>query len=147
LPILIGGDGERKTLHTVAKYADAWNTSGDVDFVRHKDQVLRRWCEQVGRDQAVIERTLGLGLVVIRDDPKDADHYVQEVRRVNPGYNDPPKIGTSDEIVEYLMPFVELGFTHIFYDLTPPFDMETLERFVGEVKPALESAVPTAGRR
>jgi alkanesulfonate monooxygenase SsuD/methylene tetrahydromethanopterin reductase-like flavin-dependent oxidoreductase (luciferase family) len=147
LPILIGGDGERKTLHTVAKYADAWNTGGDVDFVRHKDQVLRRWCEQVGRDESEIERTLGLGLVVIRDDPKDADRYVEEVRRVNPGYDDPPKVGTSDDIAEYLVPFVELGFKHIFYDLTPPFDMETLERFVGEVKPALESAVPAAGRR
>ena len=67
LPILIGGDGEKKTLHTVA-YADAWNTHGDVEFVRHKDAVLRRWCKTVGRDQAEIERTLGLGLVVIRDD-------------------------------------------------------------------------------
>ena len=145
LPILIGGDGEKKTLHTVAKYADAWNTGGDIDFVRHKDGVLRRWCEQVGRDESEIERTLGLGLVVIRDDPKDARRYVEEVGRVNPGYDDPPKIGTSDEIAEYLVPFVELGFRHIFYDLTPPFDMETLERFVGEVRPALESGVPAAG--
>jgi alkanesulfonate monooxygenase SsuD/methylene tetrahydromethanopterin reductase-like flavin-dependent oxidoreductase (luciferase family) len=147
LPILIGGDGEKKTLHTVAKYADAWNTGGDIDFVRHKDEVLRRWCEEVGRDQAEIERTLGLGLVVIRDDPKDARRYVEEVQRVNPGYDDPPKIGTSDEIAAYLAPFVELGFRHIFYDLTPPFDMETLERFVGEVRPAVEAGVAAAGRR
>ena len=46
LPILIGGDGERKTLATVARYADAWNTGGDIDFVRHKDEVLRRWCDE-----------------------------------------------------------------------------------------------------
>ena len=36
--------------------------------------------------------------------------------------------------------YVELGFHHIFFDLPAPFDDETLERFVGEVKPALESA-------
>jgi alkanesulfonate monooxygenase SsuD/methylene tetrahydromethanopterin reductase-like flavin-dependent oxidoreductase (luciferase family) len=141
LPILIGGDGEKKTLHTVAKYADAWNTAGDIEFVRHKDSVLRRWCEEVGRDQSEIERTLGLGLVVIRDDPRDAQRYVEEVQRHHPGYDDPPKIGTADEIAEHLAPFVELGFRHIFYDLTAPFDDETLERFVGEVKPALESGV------
>jgi F420-dependent oxidoreductase-like protein len=146
LPILIGGDGEKKTLHTVAKYADAWNTAGDIEFVRHKDSVLRRWCEEVGRDQSEIERTLGLGLVVIRDDPRDAQRYVEEVQRRHPGYDDPPKIGTADEIAERLAPFVELGFRHIFYDLTAPFDDETLERFVGEVKPALESGVGAHAR-
>ena len=144
LPILIGGDGEKKTLHTVAKYADAWNTGGDIDFVRHKDQVLRRWCEEVDRDQAEIERSLGLGLVVIRDDPRDAARYVEEVQKRHPGYDDPPKIGSAQEVADLLAPYVELGFRHIFYDLTAPFDDETLERFVGEVKPMLES-IGTAG--
>ena len=58
LPILIGGSGERKTLATVARYADAWNTGGDLERVRHKDEVLRRWCDEVGRDESEIERTL-----------------------------------------------------------------------------------------
>jgi alkanesulfonate monooxygenase SsuD/methylene tetrahydromethanopterin reductase-like flavin-dependent oxidoreductase (luciferase family) len=147
LPILVGGDGEKKTLHTVAKYADAWNTAGDIDFVRHKDSVLRRWCEEVGRDEAEIERTLGLGLVVIRDDPRDAQRYVEEVKRRHPGYDDPPKIGTSEQLADSLAPFVELGFRHIFYDLTAPFDDETLERFVTEVTPALESGVGATARR
>src|SRR3712207_4389162 len=44
LPILIGGAGEKKTLRTVAKDADAWNVGGSVDTVRHKDAVLRRHC-------------------------------------------------------------------------------------------------------
>src|SRR3954449_1883060 len=66
LPILIGGSGERKTLKTVAKYADAWNTGGDIDKIRHKDEVLRRWCDEVGRDESEIERTLGAGSVVLR---------------------------------------------------------------------------------
>ena len=138
LPILIGGDGERKTLHTVAKYADAWNTGGDIEFVRHKDEVLRRWCDEVGRDEAEIERTLGLGTVIIRDREADARAYYAEVQRQHPGFDDPPKIGTSDEIADYLRPFVELGFRHVFFDASAPFDDETLERFVREVKPRLE---------
>jgi len=138
LPILIGGDGEKKTLHTVAKYADAWNTGGDVDFVRHKDEVLRRWCDEVGRDQAEIERTLGMGTVIIRDKQSDAEAYYAEVQRQHPGFSDKPKIGTADEIAERLRPYVELGFRHIFFDASAPFDDETLQRFVGEVKPMLE---------
>ncbi|HEY3522874.1 MAG TPA: TIGR03560 family F420-dependent LLM class oxidoreductase [Candidatus Limnocylindrales bacterium] len=138
LPILIGGDGERKTLHTVAKYADAWNTGGDVEFVRHKDEVLRRWCDEVGRDESEIERTLGLGTVIIRDREPDARAYYAELQRRHPGFDDPPRIGSADEIAESLRPYVELGFRHIFFDGSAPFDDETLERFVREVKPRLE---------
>jgi alkanesulfonate monooxygenase SsuD/methylene tetrahydromethanopterin reductase-like flavin-dependent oxidoreductase (luciferase family) len=144
LPILIGGDGERKTLHTVAKYADAWNTGGDIDFVRHKDEVLRRWCREVGRDESEIERTLGLGLVIIRDDPAAAQKVDAAYRKQHPGYDESPRIGTAEQIAESLEPYVRLGFRHIFFDAPAPFDDETIERFVGEVKPMLEAS--TAAR-
>ena len=139
LPILIGGNGERKTLATVARYADAWNTGGDIEFVRHKDEVLRRWCRDVGRDEAEIERTLGLGLVIIRDDPAEA----RRMRRCLPAAASGPKgrnrrSGTAEQIAESLRPYVDLGFRHIFFDAPAPFDDETLSRFVGEVKPMLE---------
>src|SRR3954462_9223594 len=41
LPIMIGGSGEKKTLKTVARYADMWNAMGPVDVMRHKIEVLR----------------------------------------------------------------------------------------------------------
>jgi len=146
LPILIGGSGEKKTLHTVAKYADAWNAGGDIDEVRHKDEVLRRWCKEVGRDEAEIERTLGLGLVVIRDDPAEARRVDAVFREHHPGFDEEGRVGSAAEIAESLIPYVQLGFRHIFYDAPAPFDEETLERFVGEVKPVLEQAAAvTAG--
>src|SRR5437868_1562357 len=51
LPLWIGGGGERKTLRTVAKYADGWN----VPFIapeqfRAKRAVLAEHCEKIGRD-------------------------------------------------------------------------------------------------
>ncbi len=102
LPILIGGDGEKKTLATVARYADTWNTGGDIEFVRHKDEVLRRWCEDVGRDEAEIERTLGLGLVIIRDDPAEARRIDAVFREQHPGFSEAPKVGSADQIAESL---------------------------------------------
>jgi len=147
IPILIGGDGEKKTLHTVAKYADAWNTGGDIEFVRHKDEVLRRWCDTVGRDQSEIERTLGLGLVVIRDDMAAARRAEAAIREHHPGYDEAGRLGSAAQIAESLVPYVELGFRHIFFDSPAPFDGETLERFVGEVKPILAAATGAQARR
>ena len=71
LPILIGGSGPRKTLRTVARYADAWNTSGTTEEVAAKDAILRQHCAEVGRDQATIERTVSFP-IVIRDQPAEA---------------------------------------------------------------------------
>lgn len=56
-PILIGGSGEQKTLLLVAKYAQACNVFGNSD-VAHKFDVLRRHCEDVGRDYDEIEKTV-----------------------------------------------------------------------------------------
>jgi F420-dependent oxidoreductase-like protein len=59
-PILIGGDGEKKTLRLVAQYADIWNSiSNDVDALAHKIEVLNRHCEKVGRDPGDIRKTSG----------------------------------------------------------------------------------------
>jgi probable F420-dependent oxidoreductase len=58
LPLLIGGGGEKVTLRLVATYADAWNGFGPPETFGHKNAVLDRWCEEVGRDPADIERTV-----------------------------------------------------------------------------------------
>ncbi len=65
--VLIGGGGERKTLRLVAKYADACNIIGDSATVTHKVDVLRRHCDEVGRDPGEIEVTALIGV------PEDAD--------------------------------------------------------------------------
>jgi alkanesulfonate monooxygenase SsuD/methylene tetrahydromethanopterin reductase-like flavin-dependent oxidoreductase (luciferase family) len=63
-PILVGGEGEKKTLRLVAKYADACNlyAFGSNDEIARKLEVLRRHCEDIGRPYDEIERT-ALGMV------------------------------------------------------------------------------------
>lgn len=55
-PILIAGDGERRTLPLVARYADACNLRPSPE-IPHKLDVLRRSCEAEGRDYDAIEKT------------------------------------------------------------------------------------------
>jgi probable F420-dependent oxidoreductase len=67
LPILIGGGGEKVTLRLVAEHADAWNTFGPPDTYAHKNAVLDKWCEELGRDPGTIERTVGIGAHEVDD--------------------------------------------------------------------------------
>jgi probable F420-dependent oxidoreductase len=73
LPTLIGGGGERVTLRLVAEHADAWNTFGPPETFAHKNEVLDRWCERVGRNPRQVERTVGIR----PDELSDVDAYRQ----------------------------------------------------------------------
>ena len=53
--ILIGGSGERKTLRIAAQYADAMNIICAPNELEHKIDVLRRHCEDLGRDPNEVE--------------------------------------------------------------------------------------------
>jgi alkanesulfonate monooxygenase SsuD/methylene tetrahydromethanopterin reductase-like flavin-dependent oxidoreductase (luciferase family) len=143
LPIMIGGSGEKKTLRTVAKYADMWNAMGDVAKLTHKVDVLRQHCEDVGRDIAQIEFTLGIK-ATIRDSAKEADkvwkaaleHNHTPLSRV--ADDDTWWTGTPAQLAERLGPYRELGFHTVISEQPAPYDTETLERLIGEVKPLAE---------
>ena len=143
LPIMIGGSGEKKTLRSVAKYADMWNAMGPVDVMRHKIEVLRGHCADVGRDPSEIEFTLGIK-ATIRDSEAEADKVwkaamehnktpLSEVEDDDTFWN-----GTAEQLAERLAPYIELGFTTVISEQPAPYDDETLERLVGQVKPLLE---------
>jgi alkanesulfonate monooxygenase SsuD/methylene tetrahydromethanopterin reductase-like flavin-dependent oxidoreductase (luciferase family) len=140
LPLLVGGGGERKTLATVARYADIWNIGDDVEVARHKVAVLDRWCAEVGRDPLDIERTLGVGPLVIRDNAREGRACIDALRRHNPGWTEPIEAMGPGAIVDRLTPFLELGFRSFHIDLPAPFDIETLARFASDVRPALARA-------
>jgi F420-dependent oxidoreductase-like protein len=54
-PIVIGGTGERRTLRSVARFAQHWNfPGGDVEQFRHKLGVLAGHCADFGRDPSEI---------------------------------------------------------------------------------------------
>ena len=139
LPILVGGGGERKTLRIVAKYADACNFGGGFENVKHKDEILRRHCTEVGRDESEIERTVGMGVCVIRDDPAEARRVANEIFAHN-GNAEPWKsqlVGTVDDVVEAMLPALGIGFRHFIIGFPSPYDAESMERLISEVKPRL----------
>ena len=78
-PIVIGGKGERRTLRTVARFADHWNVAPiDDDEWRHKMDVLARHCEDAGRGRDEIMTSM-----MVRFNPDDLDGLVAEFRRLD----------------------------------------------------------------
>ncbi|OGN82649.1 MAG: hypothetical protein A2X23_09345 [Chloroflexi bacterium GWC2_73_18] len=132
LPIMIGGSGERKTLRTVAAYADGWNTGGSVERVARKVAVLEEHCAAVGRDPAEIERTFGPS-IVIRDDPEEARRVYAAALAHNgdvfTGEED-AWFGPPEAIAERWRPYLAYGMRHLIADLPAPFDLETVERLI-----------------
>jgi F420-dependent oxidoreductase-like protein len=70
-PILIGGNGESKTLRLVARYAQACNIMPTPGLsLSGKLDVLRQHCEQEGRDYDEIEKTVLVSFDVGADGEK-----------------------------------------------------------------------------
>jgi F420-dependent oxidoreductase-like protein len=118
-PILIGGDGEKKTLRLVAEYADVWNSmESDVDVLKHKIDVLNRHCDTVGRDPSNIRTTSG-GLALLNPF-EDIDAYLKTVQRfaelgvdminVGPLPGNPDPVGYIRRLGDELVPrLTEIG--------------------------------------
>jgi alkanesulfonate monooxygenase SsuD/methylene tetrahydromethanopterin reductase-like flavin-dependent oxidoreductase (luciferase family) len=143
LPIMIGGSGEKKTLRSVAKYADLWNAMGPVEVMARKVEVLREHCAAVGRDIDDIEFTLGTKFT-IRDSKAEADRVWREAMAHNrtpiSDVEDDDTFwnGSPEELADRLRPYVELGFRTVISEQPAPYDVESLERFIGEVKPLID---------
>jgi alkanesulfonate monooxygenase SsuD/methylene tetrahydromethanopterin reductase-like flavin-dependent oxidoreductase (luciferase family) len=90
LPILIGGAGEQVLLRLVAEHADACNFTDSFDpaFYTHKLAVLRRHCDDIGRDFATIEKTASF--TVSEGDDVDFDALAATGIETFIVYLDPP---------------------------------------------------------
>jgi alkanesulfonate monooxygenase SsuD/methylene tetrahydromethanopterin reductase-like flavin-dependent oxidoreductase (luciferase family) len=136
VPVLIPGGGERKTLRILARHGDLWHVRGTTETLAHKIELLRGYCEEVGRTIDEIEFITG-NPVIIRDDAAAAEAVYEDVVRFNGQVRGGATVeraagelvcGPPTAIAEAWRPFVELGFRHIVVDFPSPYDRETLER-------------------
>jgi F420-dependent oxidoreductase-like protein len=119
VPILVGGGGERTTLRLVARYADACNVFGAPDMLRHKFEVLRRHCADVGRDYDTIERT-NLSTISITPDGSKGSL-------------------TPAGLVERLGNWAEAGSQHTIFAVRGVADVSKLELIGREVLPQVRA--------
>jgi F420-dependent oxidoreductase-like protein len=141
IPILVGGGGERRTLRLVARYADACNLMGEPDTVRHKLEVLRTHCAEVGRDPATIEVT-HLTPLLVTGDRAELAATVERLR----GPSQSPEVflervlgGTVEDHVGRFRQLADAGVQTAIVSLAGMADTAPIERF-GEVIAAFDAA-------
>lgn len=142
MPILIGGSGPRVTLRLVAEYADICNIGGSPAKVAARDRTLIEHCEAIGRDERTIERSIDVGVPTIRDARAQAfrDRDALFAAQQHETWKNQPT-GTPEDVFEWLARYVDLGYHHLVFYWPAPYDLETMERLVTEVRPRLEAMV------
>jgi F420-dependent oxidoreductase-like protein len=140
-PILVGGGGEKRTLRTAARYADAVNVIGTPDELRHKFQVLEGHCKDAGTDYPRIRRTSQIPLF-LNEDPAFQQRVVQGFMAARGGTEEDARrsvlMGSVDEVKTQVQAFADAGVQEIVLSQFPRFHRDSLLRFAGEVVPAFK---------
>ncbi len=76
-PIMVGGQGEKRTLKIMAQYAEMANFTSGYDELPRKLDVLRAHCSDLGRDYDAINKT-SLGSLVIGRTMEEAEQLRNE---------------------------------------------------------------------
>jgi alkanesulfonate monooxygenase SsuD/methylene tetrahydromethanopterin reductase-like flavin-dependent oxidoreductase (luciferase family) len=132
--IMIGGDGEQRTLRAVAEHADWWNSvMRPLPVLRHKLQVLEQHCRDVGRDYASVRKTI-TRVCYLAASRAEAERWAGS-RLEDPN---PPFAGDPAALIDHLHELVDLGFD-LFQMVFAGFpDTTDLRLFVDKVMPAFE---------
>jgi F420-dependent oxidoreductase-like protein len=111
LPIMIGGNGEKRTLRTLARFGDIvnidFNRPGSPEMFKHKMEVIERHCEEFGRDSSEIKKTVCIPLRIVKDE-KEA---VQLRKRRGESF----LYGSVSFIIERIQQYIDAGAEEIIF--------------------------------
>ena len=151
IPMWVAGGGEKKTLRIAAEYADYTNFSGDLEGFQHKSEILKRHCQDVGRDFEEIVRSSNYNIVIgsgeadvedrlawMRDHGIKAGRTEAQADEAIANARKATGTGTPEQIVEQLRALQEVGMTYAITNFAEAaYDTSGIELFEREVIPAL----------
>ena len=135
-PILIGGNGLKRTLPLVAKYADEWNADAlDLDTYRARRATLSHFLAAEGRDADDIKYSL-MTRVIYRQTQAQLDAFLHES-----GLSEDEVaagrmiVGTTGEVVDQIAARAEAGVDRVMLRWLELDDMANLELLARDVLP------------
>lgn len=135
-PILIGGNGPKRTLPLVARFAQEWNgVFLPMQAFAERNALLDDLLEEQGRDPSTVRRSLMTEVVFGQDSTalqsklSDSNHTAQELKELG------LVVGTGNEIVDQLGDWEEIGVQRIMLQWLDLDDLDGLEAFAHAVLP------------
>jgi F420-dependent oxidoreductase-like protein len=107
-PIVIGGNGPTRTLRTVARFAQHWNSTAGIQHWPKINATLAERCAEIDRDPATVERSVNL-----RFDP----------------------VAGASELAETAAAFAEAGADIVVVGLPVPHAASVLEPIADALRP------------
>jgi len=139
-PILIGGNGEKRTLPLVVRYAQEWNgvfltPARYAELSKHLDRLLLA----EGREPDTVRRSLMCGCV-FGTDADDLQRRLSEYKRTAAElYEQGVAAGTATQIVDQLGAWQAAGVQRIMLQWMDLDDLDGLEAFAVQVLPQVSS--------
>ena len=128
MPILIGGNGEKRTLRTLARFGDIcnldFNQPGSPELFKHKVEVLERHCEEFDRDPNEIKKTLHIPIHLVNDEKKAVGY-----RKIRGEWT---LTGSASFIINRIQKYLDVGVEEFIFG-TVPSKAELYERLNDEI--------------
>lgn len=140
-PILIGGNGPKRTLPLAARFASEWNgVFISPEVFAERTALLDTLLEAQGRERSSVRRSLMTGLVFGRNEAeltrKASLYNGATVERLRHGGL---MVGGADEIVEHIGRYAEVGVQRLMLQWLDLDDTDGLEQVAASVLPQLTS--------
>jgi alkanesulfonate monooxygenase SsuD/methylene tetrahydromethanopterin reductase-like flavin-dependent oxidoreductase (luciferase family) len=142
-PLIIAGGGEQRTFRQVAKYADACNfgagrnvgAARSDEEIRHKLDVLRQRCDEIGRPYEDILKTHFTTWLILAKTDVEAQ---EKLNRYYPnGLTDDQRLtriaGSPERVVPYFQSLVDTGIQYFVVQIMDAGDTQTMELLAKDV--------------
>lgn len=137
VPIIVGGQGRRRTPQLAARFATEFNRAFDSpESVATTFGRVREACEEIGRDPADLDWSVALVLCCGQDE-------AQVRRRAEAIGRDPHELrangaaGTPDEVVETIRRYADVGVQRVYLQVLDLADLDHLDLVAEQVAPHL----------
>lgn len=135
-PILIGGNGPKRTLPLVAKYAQEWNAVFiTIDDYKQRATILNDLLEHEGRKPESVKRSLMTRLITGKNEAEikaEADRQGVDLDDLRAKDR---VIGTKQEVIDKLGEWVDAGVERFMLQWMNLDDMEGLEAVAADILP------------
>ena len=119
IQIMIGGNGERRTLRTLARHGDICNVRGTPEEVARLIGVIHQHCEDAGRDPSEIVLTTVMRPALVTEQGK-----IDRLRDIHgDGMTDEQKtrlpIGPADHLISLFQEYEAVGISGFVFESIP----------------------------